>query len=300
MSPDNGPIHLLQFGRSGQLGGELALALAREKDFHLTALDRQGADFAKPQTIEKAILEAPQLDVVVNTVAYTAVDRAEAEQELAHRVNADAVEWLARACRARGVPLVHISTDYVYDGAKSGPYLESDATGPINIYGQTKLAGEERIREQLPAHVILRTSWIFSARGQNFLKTMLRLGAEREEVRVVDDQLGAPTSAADLANAIVAIARRIAGADQSSLFGTFHFADAGETSWCGFAEEIFRQARLRARAVPIPTTEYPTPARRPLNSRLDTGKISGAFGIHPPSWQSSLAVVLGGMQEKHL
>ena len=156
------------------------------------------------------------------------------------------------------------------------------------------------IREQLPAHVILRTSWIFSARGQNFMKTMLRLGAEREEVRVVDDQRGAPTSAADLANAIITVARQIAGANRPSLFGTFHFADAGETSWCGFAEEIFRQARLRARAVPIPTTEYPTPARRPLNSRLDTGKISRTFGIHPPSWQTSLAAVLGGMQEKHL
>jgi dTDP-4-dehydrorhamnose reductase len=132
------------------------------------------------------------------------------------------------------------------------------------------------------------------------MKTMLRLGAEREEIRVVDDQRGAPTSALDLANAIITVTRQVAGASQTSLFGTFHFADAGETSWHGFAEEIFRQARLRARAVPIPTTEYPTPARRPLNSRLDTGKIARTFGIRPPSWQTSLAAVLGGMQEKHL
>jgi dTDP-4-dehydrorhamnose reductase len=300
MSGENSPINLLQFGRSGQLGGALVEALAKEKGFRLAVLGRGDADFTKPQAIEKAILEAPELDIVVNTVAYTAVDRAEAEQELAHRVNAEAVGHLARACRARGVPLVHISTDYVYDGAKSGPYLESDAPGPINVYGQTKLAGEELIRGHIPAHVILRTSWIFSARGQNFLKTMLRLGAEREEVRVVDDQWGAPTSATDLANAIITIARQIAGADRPALFGTFHFADAGETSWYGFAEEIFRQARLHARAVPISTAEYPTPARRPQNSRLDTGKISRIFGIHPPSWQTSLAATLAGMQEKHL
>jgi dTDP-4-dehydrorhamnose reductase len=297
MSDENSPIHLLQFGLSGQFGGELAKALAKERDFRPTLLDRADVDFTKMDGIAKAILDAPKLDIVVNAVAYTAVDRAETEQALAHRVNAEAVECLAQACRARGVPLVHISTDYVYDGAKSGPYLESDATGPINVYGRTKLAGEELIRKHLPAHVILRTSWIFSARGQNFLKTMLRLGAERQEVRVVDDQRGAPTSATDLANAVVTIARQIMGAGRPPLFGTFHFADSGETSWHGFAEEIFRCAHLRARAIPIPTTEYPTPAQRPLNSRLDTRKISEIFGVHPPSWQISLAAVLAGIQE---
>ncbi len=296
----SGRIALLQFGTSGQLGGELAGILAKEPDFRLTALDRSQADFTKSREVERAVLDAPELDVVVNAAAYTAVDRAETERELAYRVNAETVETLARACRTRNIPLIHVSTDYVYDGAKSSPYLESDATGPINVYGQTKLAGEDHIRNHHPAHVILRTSWIFSARGQNFMKTMLRLGAERAEVRVVDDQRGAPTSAFDLASAIAAIARKIAGSDQLPLFGTFHFAGAGETSWHGFAEEIFRQAHLRARAVPIPTAEYPTPARRPLNSRLDTAKISRTFAIQPPSWQTSLAATLAGMQEKPL
>jgi dTDP-4-dehydrorhamnose reductase len=250
-----------------------------------------------PQALEKMILDTPEVDVVINAVAYTAVDRAEQEEALAYRVNAEAVEALARACHARNIPLIHVSTDYVYDGAKDAPYLEEDATGPLNAYGRTKLAGEDAIRKHLPAHVILRTSWIYSAQGQNFMKTMLRLGAEREEVRVVDDQRGAPTPAADLAAAIVTIARSIAGDNRS--YGTYHFADAGDVSWCGFAAEIFRQADLRARAVPIRTADYPTPARRPANSRLNTDKISRAFGIRPPAWQTSLAAVLAGMKEKN-
>jgi dTDP-4-dehydrorhamnose reductase len=267
-------------------------------DIQVTALDRGTADFTMPQTLEKMVLDAPKLDVVINAVAYTAVDRAEQEEALAYRVNAEAVEALARACRTRNIPLIHVSTDYVYDGAKHTPYLEDDATGPVNAYGRTKLAGEELIRKHLPAHVILRTSWIYSARGQNFMKTMLRLGAERDEVRVVDDQHGAPTSAHDLASAIATIARRIAGNPQSPVFGTYHFATAGEASWFDFAAEIFRQADLRARAIRIPAKDYPTPARRPANSRLNTDKISRTFGIHPPAWQTSLAAVLAGMEEK--
>lgn len=298
MSGAPSPVHLLQFGQSGQLGGELAAALAGRDDFISTILGRGEADFTRPEGLEKAIRDATHLDVVVNAVAYTAVDRAETEQELARRVNAEAVGHLARACRARAVPLIHVSTDYVYDGTKSGPYLESDAVNPQNFYGRSKLEGEDLIRKHQPAHVILRTSWVYSARGQNFMKTMLRLGAEREEVRVVDDQRGAPTSARDLADAILSVARRIARGDQAAAHGTFHFAGAGETSWCGFAREIFRLARPRARAVPISTADYPTPARRPLNSRLDTGKISRTFGIHPPAWEASLAAVLAGMEEK--
>jgi len=291
-------LELLQFGRSGQLGGELATALANKADIRATILDRSDADFTDPARIGQAVLDARKPDIVINAVAYTAVDRAEQDEALAYRVNAEAVEAMARACGIRGIPLIHVSTDYVYDGAKADPYLESDPTGPINAYGRTKLAGEDLIRQHLPQHVILRSSWIYSARGQNFLKTMLRLGRERDTVRVVDDQHGAPTAAPDLAAAIVTIARHIAGG--SSAFGTYHYANAGEASWCDFAGEIFRQAQRPARAVPISTDEYPTPARRPANSRLDTGKISRTFGIHPPAWQTSLAAVLTGMEETRI
>lgn len=291
-----GGLNVLQFGRSGQLGTELVAVLSRNPDIRATVLGRDEADFTDPSGIENAILKAGALDLVINAVAYTAVDRAEQEETLAYRVNAEAMDAMARACAARGVPLIHVSTDYVYDGAKPGPYVESDPTGPLNAYGRSKLAGENFIRDRLPAHVILRTSWVYSAWGRNFMTTMLRLGAERDEVRVVDDQFGAPTSARDLAEAIATIARRITG--PMPQFGTYHYADAGETSWHGFAAEIFRQAGLKARAVPIPATEYPTPARRPTNSRLDATKISRIFGIHPPAWQTSLAGVLAGMEEK--
>jgi dTDP-4-dehydrorhamnose reductase len=293
-----GALNILQFGRSGQLGTELIAALSKDPDIRTTVLGREEADFTDPSVIEKAVLKAGSLDVVINAAAYTAVDRAEQEEALAYRVNAEAVGAMAQACATRGVPLIHISTDYVYDGAKSGPYVESDPTGPLNAYGRTKLAGENLIRDHLPAHVILRTSWVYSAWGRNFMTTMLRLGKERDDVRVVDDQYGAPTSARDLAEAIAAIARQIGGAAPS--FGTYHYADAGEASWCDFAAEIFRQAGLKARAVPIPAAEYPTPSQRPANSRLDVAKISRIFGIHPPAWQTSLARVLAGMEEKRI
>jgi dTDP-4-dehydrorhamnose reductase len=289
------PVALLQFGASGQLGDALSRMLSRDADFAATILGRDKADLTRPAEIAKAILEAPQLDLVVNAAAYTAVDKAEEEEALAYRINAEAVEAMAKACAARGVPLIHVSTDYVYDGTKSAPYREDDATHPMNAYGRTKLAGEEMIREHQPAHVILRTSWIYSGHGRNFLKTMLRLGAERDEVRVVADQHGAPTAAGDLAGAILVIAKKLK--TPSPAFGTFHYANGGETNWCGFAQEIFRQAQSRARAIPISAADYPTPARRPANSRLDTGKISRTFAIHPPAWQSSLAAVIAGMKE---
>ncbi|HEY4276546.1 MAG TPA: dTDP-4-dehydrorhamnose reductase [Rhizomicrobium sp.] len=289
------PIALLQFGATGQLGDALARMLAGHEKFAPTILGRDKADFTRPDDIARAVLEAPHLDLVVNATAYTAVDKAEEEEALAHRINAETVGAMAKACAARGVPLIHVSTDYVYDGTKPAPYREDDATHPMNAYGRTKLAGEEMIAKHLPAHVILRTSWVYSGHGRNFLKTMLRLGAERDEVRVVADQYGAPTAAGDLASAILAIGERLTG--PAPTFGVFHFAGSGETSWYGFAEEIFAQAQLRARAIPISTADYPTPARRPANSRLDTAKISRTFDIHPPAWQSSLAAILAGMKE---
>jgi dTDP-4-dehydrorhamnose reductase len=287
------PLHLLQFGAEGQLGQELTRIAGHDNAIRHSVRSIAEVDFTKPEQITDAVLGAEEVDIVINAAAYTAVDRAESEPALAQAINGVAVGRLAEACYMRGVPLIHVSTDYVYDGAKPAPYVESDSTNPLNVYGRTKLAGEELIRACLDSHVILRTSWVYSAHGANFVKTMLRLGAEREELRVVDDQIGAPTSAADLAQAIVTIARALAE-DQRS-FGTFHFANQGETSWRQFAEEIFAQAGwagIRARVVPIASVDYPTPARRPANSRLDTAKIREVFGIVPPPWQKSLTSVL--------
>ena len=293
-------IHLLQFGASGQLARELIRALAKDSGIGSTVLSRAQADFSKPQEIAEAVLAAPKVDVVVNAVAYTAVDRAESEKELAACVNAEAVGRLAKACRDRKIPLIHVSTDYVFDGTKSAPYVESDATNPLSVYGRTKLAGEALIRDSLNEHVILRTSWVYSAHGSNFVKTMLRLGAEREELRIVDDQWGAPTSATDLARAIVKIVRNLAVSEDDGRFGTFHFSDAGGTTWRRFAEEIFRQAPwsgVSAQVVPIGSADYPTPARRPANSRLDTTKIGRVYGVAPPPWQTSLTSVLADLKE---
>jgi dTDP-4-dehydrorhamnose reductase len=294
------PIRLLQFGADGQLGIELARIAGDDSALRNTVLSQDQVDFTRPDDIAAAVLAAPELDVVVNCAAYTAVDRAESEKALAEQVNSIAVGRMAEACQRRGVPLIHVSTDYVFDGTKSSPYVETDPTGPLNAYGATKLAGENRIRAELKAHVILRTSWVYSAHGANFVKTMLRLGAEREELRIVDDQIGAPTSARDLADAIVTVVRALAAPGDANRFGTFHFANAGETSWRRFAEEIFRQAPwagIRAKVVPIGSGEYPTPARRPANSRLDTGKIRKIFGIVPPPWEKSLAPVLAQLQQ---
>jgi len=293
------PVHLLQFGADGQLGLELMRIAAGDSNLRLTVLSQQEAEFTRPDDIARAVMAQPDLDVVINAAAYTAVDRAESDSALAEIVNGTTVGRLAQACRRRGVPLVHISTDYVYDGTKSAPYVENDATGPLSVYGRTKLLGEDLIRQHLPEHAILRTSWVYSAHGANFVKTMLRLGAERDELRIVDDQKGAPTSARDLAEATMTVARALVAPDRPDRFGVFHFSGGGETSWRQFAEEIFRQASwagVRARVVPIATADYPTPARRPANSRLDTAKIGKVFGIVPQAWQKALTPVLAELR----
>ena len=298
------PIHVLQFGEEGQLGRELTRIADADCVFHHTVLSFTQADFTRPEQIAAAVLAAPQLDVVVNAAAYTAVDWVRGERTGAGAGDQRRCRRPAclQACNDRGVPLIHVSTDYVYDGDKSAPYVESDRPNPLNVYGRTKLSGEDMIRACLEAHVILRTSWVYSAHGANFVKTMLRLGAERDELRIVDDQKGAPTSAADLAQAIMTIARALPVSEDTRRFGTFHFANGGETSWRQFAEEIFAQARwaqIRARVVPIAAADYPTPARRPANSRLDTNKIKNVFGIVPPAWQTSLTPVLAELQQGH-
>lgn len=284
---DGKPLSILQFGTTGQVARALTAAASPGLAIH--ALGRAQADLQQPDAIARAICDAGPIDLVVNAAAYTAVDKAESEPDLARLVNTDSVAAMARACAARGVPLIHISTDYVYDGTKPTPYVEGDTTNPLGIYGQTKLEGEDAIRAALPRHVILRTSWVYSPWGTNFVKTMLRLGAERPELRVVDDQHGAPTSARSIARAILAIAPRLVARGDA---GTFHFCDVGETTWRRFAEAIFADAGIKARVVPIPTTGYPTPASRPLNSRLDCTKVEHVYNIARSPWRDALRRVL--------
>lgn len=290
-------MKILILGSSGQVGTALMQA-AWPQGSELVGLARPEVDMARPETLQEAVAaHAP--DLVVNATAYTAVDKAESDREAAFAVNRDGPGLLAAACAARGVPLVHISTDYVFDGTKPEPYREEDPVAPLGVYGASKEAGEAAVRAALAQHVILRTSWVYAAHGANFVKTMLRFGREREEMRVVADQHGAPTAASDIAAAIVTIAGRIcaeAAAGKAGPWGTYHFTGTGETSWCGFAERIFQRLEAatgrRPRLQAIATADYPTPARRPANSRLDCTRIRTVFGIQAPRWEDSLDRVL--------
>ena len=235
-------------------------------------------------------------DVVINAAAHTAVDRAESEPAVAAAINRDAPAAMADACRAAGARLIHISTDYVFDGLKREPYVESDPVAPLSVYGRTKEEGERAIRVRLTEHVILRTSWVFAAHGSNFVRTMLRLAGERPELRIVADQLGAPTAARDIAQAVAGITDRIAAG--RGIWGTFHFASGEPTSWFGFAEAVFAQRGGGPKLVPITTEEYKTPARRPLYSVLDCGRLAAAYGIPQPSWRAALAQVLAEVAEQ--
>lgn len=292
---------ILQFGATGQLGQELVRCAGRQ-DIRLHVLSREVADFTDPDGIRRAVLETADVDAVVNAAAYTAVDRAESEEELARTVNADTVRVLALACAERGLPLFHVSTDYVYDGDKPEPYVETDRPNPLSAYGRTKLAGEEAIRDSGARHVILRTSWVYSSFGANFVKTILRLGAERDELRVVADQYGAPTAAGDLADTILRIAARLSTPADDHAYGTFHYTGAGTASWYQFAQAIFEMAgdrfELKAQLVPIAASDYPAVARRPRNSRLDCTKIAAVHHIEPRPWRSALAVVLDELSRR--
>lgn len=295
----SGP-RILQFGTIGQLGRELIDA-AHSGGVRLTAMTLEEADFTKPDDIAR-IVQGADCDVVVNATAYTAVDKAESEEDLAYTINAGTVGVLAGACAERGLPLIHVSTDYVFDGASTSPYRESDSSGPINAYGRTKLAGERAVQNAGPAHVIIRSSWIFSAHGANFVKTMLRLGAERDTLSVVDDQLGCPTAAADLADAILKVARRLHAGASPDHFGVFHYTGSGATSWRRFAQAIMAGGRdwagTDAQIRPIATADYPTPARRPLYSVLDCTKIRTVYGIKSVPWPVALENVLRQLQSQ--
>jgi dTDP-4-dehydrorhamnose reductase len=298
-------MKLLLLGANGQVGFELQRALAPLGE--LVAATRRGrlpggaacavADLADPDALE-ALLGRERPDVVVNAAAYTAVDRAEGEEAAAHAANAVAPAALARWCHERDALLVHYSTDYVFDGRGTRPYRENDPVAPLGVYGRSKLAGEEAVRRSGARHLILRTAWVYAARGQNFLRTMLRLASERDELRVVEDQRGAPTPARWIAAATaLALARQSNGAGEPRL-GTFHLSAAGETSWFEFAQAIFEAALAAGllerapRLVPIASSEYPTPARRPAYSRLDNRRFNDGFALRLPEWRRGVADVV--------
>lgn len=287
-------MKLLVFGRDGQVATELRRRAG--PGLVVTVLGRGDADLSNPAACA-ALIAATDADAVINAAAYTAVDKAEADEALAMTVNAEAPGAMARACAARGSPFLHISTDYVFDGSGERPWREDDPIGPLGAYGRSKLAGERAVAAAGGPHATLRTSWVFSAHGANFVKTMLRLGATRDRLNVVDDQRGGPTAAADIAAALIAMARMFREGEGTS--GLFHYAGAPIVSWRGFAEEIFRQAGWpRAPEVaPIATEDWPTPATRPKNSALDCGRIAAAYGIAQPDWRAALSRVLAELKE---
>ena len=285
-------MRVLVFGRTGQVARAL---LAREGRARIEALGREEADLADPAACA-ARVAGTDADAVIVAAAYTAVDRAEAEEALATRVNAEAPGAIAVAAARRRIPLVHISTDYVFDGSGDQLFAPNDPTGPLGAYGRSKLAGEEAVRGAGGAHAILRTSWVVSPDGANFVRTMLKLGAERDRLRVVADQVGGPTPAAAIADACLMIAARL-GLDPS-LSGTYHLSGAPDTSWAGFAREIFARAGLACAVDEIGTADWPTPARRPLNSRLDCRATEAAFGIARPDWKAGLAKVLAELKDE--
>ena len=284
-------MRVLVFGGDGQLGHEFRRLGGRD-GHEVIALTKNQADITQPAVTVAAVRDSGA-EAVVNAAAYTAVDRAESESELAFSVNRDGARHVALACAKWALPMVHISTDYVFDGGKQAAYTPDDPVAPIGVYGASKEAGERAVRDAHDRHVILRTSWVFGAHGHNFVKTMLRLGAEREELDVVDDQVGCPTPALDLATAILDILPLLG----SGRCGTYHYCGAGRTSWYGFAKEIF-DLRERISGAPSPrlraitTAEFPTPAARPANSELDCSGIAAAFGLTPRSWKPGLAEVL--------
>lgn len=279
-------MKLLVFGRSGQVASELA----RRLPDGVTArfLGRSAADLTDPAASAAAIAGS-DADAVINAAAWTAVDRAEAEEAAATVVNGDAPAAMARACAARGVPFLHISTDYVFDGAGDRPFRPDDPVAPLGAYGRSKLAGETGVRAAGGNHLILRTSWVVSAHGTNFVRTMLRLGRERASLNVVADQIGGPTPAAAIADALIAAAgKMVAGAEA----GTHHFSGAPDTTWAGFARAIMAVAGLPCEIIDIPTSAYPTPARRPMNSRLDCAGFESRFGITRPDWRIALRSIV--------
>lgn len=270
--------------------GQLATALAAASPGRVRVVGRPEFDFDQPETLD-AVFSAEPPTLLINTAAWTAVDAAEAAPEAAHRANAAGPARLAAMCRRNGTKLIHLSTDYVFDGAKAAPYTEIDPTSPTGVYGATKLEGEHAVLSELPEAVILRTAWVYAESGRNFLRTMLGAARKTDRLRVVADQRGCPTNADDLAQAVLAVAARITS-PSAPQGGIYHCAGSGETTWHGFAEAIFAAAGPLGWPVPqidpITTADWPTPARRPADSRLDCTKLHAAFAVRLPDWQPSL------------
>ena len=294
-------MKILLLGKNGQVGWELQRALAPLGE--VTACDFDSAaplkaDFSQPDSLP-ALIRAVRPDAIVNSAAHTAVDKAESEPELARAINATATGVIAREAATLGVPLLHYSTDYVFDGSGDRPRDEAAPTGPLSVYGRTKLEGEEHIRASGCTHLILRTSWVYAARGGNFARTMLRLAAERDALAVISDQIGAPTGAELLADVSAHALRALLA--EPALSGTYHCVAGGETNWFDYARFVIEWARARGHAIKvapdairaIATSAYPTPARRPLNSRLDTTKLRTTFGVTLPHWQAGVQRMLG-------
>ena len=290
---------ILLTGLNGQVGQELQRTLAPLGE--VIGVGRETIDLAQATSIRQAISEA-RPDVIVNAAAYTAVDKAETETELAHSINGIAPQIMAEEAQRLGAALFHISTDYVFDGRKNTPYLEDDAPNPIGAYGKSKLVGEEGIRKTCDRYIILRTAWVYGTYGKsNFVKTMLRLFASRDEVRVVADQVGTPTWASDIASAIATLLPQLCPEQpqESPLTGIYNFTNSGMSSWYDFAIAIFEEAKQLGfplkvqRIVPITTSEYPTPAQRPAYSVLSGKKVSAALGTYPPYWRDGLRQMLG-------
>ncbi len=280
-------MKLLVFGENGQVAREIANA-ASIKEIDANFLSRAKADFNDPACVA-GIIAASDADVIVNAVAYTAVDKAERDVETAFRVNAETPGMIVAACAKRDLPLVHISTDFVFDGEARHPYTEKCSPNPLSVYGASKLAGEKAVLGSSARVMILRTSWVFSAHGNNFVRTMLRLGAIRPELNVVADQIGGPTSARAIAGAILITAAQMKDGAKG---GLYHFQSAPQTSWAGFARAIFDAAGMETIVNDIPASDYPTPAKRPAYSVLDCAKIYADFGISVPDWREDLADVV--------
>ena len=295
-----GVKRILLVGNNGQVGWELQRTLAPLGE--VLAVDRHGMDLTDPDSIRRVIRDA-RPDLIVNAAAYTAVDKAEAEVDMAMAINGIAPGIMAEEAQRLGGALVHYSTDYVFDGMKSQPYVEDDPINPLGVYGASKLAGERAIQAVGVPHLIFRTSWVYGARGKNFLLTMLRLSKERDELRVVGDQIGAPTWSrmiAEMTGQVLACVTAPKGLQLSDVSGTYHLTGAGSTSWFGFTQAIIENVTLRAiadacptpprlpRLVPITTSDYPTPARRPQNSQMSNSKLASVFGLVSPTWDSQL------------
>jgi dTDP-4-dehydrorhamnose reductase len=299
-------MRILVTGKNGQLGKSINKVVNSEVEtnnnlnsHNFVFVGREELDLNSESNIGHYFDSSDKFDIIINCAAYTAVDKAEEEIELANQVNHLAVKQLAEVAKTQQAKLIHISTDYVFDGESDKPYTEADATNPINIYGRTKLAGEKALQETMPTDaIIIRTSWVYSEYGNNFVKTMLRLGKERDELSVVSDQIGSPTYATDLANAILDTMQNKAFKEVGQETQVYHYSNAGEISWYEFAKEIFELADIQCSVSPITTAQYPTPAKRPKNTLMGKDKITETFGVNTPDWTESIQVCIKNIEDK--